>query len=131
MKEKPEEEKVRIDKWLWSVRIYKTRSQATEACRSGKVFVNNEPAKPGRTIRPGEIVVVKKTPVWYTYEVKALTEKRLPAPLAAEHYRNLTPEEELNKLNITRLSGFEYREKGCGRPTKRERREINRLKKLS
>ncbi len=123
-------EKMRIDKWLWAIRIYKTRSQASEACRSGKVFVGNEPAKPSKLVQPGEIVVVKKLPVWYTYEILALTERRLSPALAAEKYRNLTPQEELDKLNITRISGFEYRERGSGRPTKRERREIDRLKDL-
>lgn len=124
-----EKEKIRIDRWLWAVRVFKTRSQATEACRKGNVFIENTPAKPSRIIRCGEVVVVKKSPVWYSLEVLEITGKRVSPAIALNLYRNLTPQEELNKLNVTKISGFEYRERGSGRPTKMERRSMDRLKK--
>lgn len=121
-------EEVRLDKWLWSVRIFKTRSLATEACKKGRVFINDLPAKPGRMINTGEVIVVRKPPVIYSYEVTSLIDKRQSASIASEQYRNLTPQEELDKLDLLKIGDYEYRDRGAGRPTKRERRLLDRLK---
>lgn len=116
---------VRIDKWLWAMRIFKTRTIATEACKKGRVGVGDTmPVKPSRTIAVGDIVKVRKSPVTYSFEVLALTENRLGAKLVPEYMRNVTPQSELDLLEVVRLSGFIDRAKGLGRPTKREGREL-------
>ncbi len=119
-------DKVRIDKWLWSVRIYKTRNLATEACRKGRILVNGMEAKASREARIGDIILVRKLPVIFTYKVTALAEKRLPAKLVPEFLLDMTSVEELNKLKVSD-SFFTRREKGSGRPTKKERRLLDNL----
>jgi len=121
------EKDIRIDKWLWAVRIFKTRSSASEACRRGKVMVNNMPVKPSRTIRINDIVSVRKPPVLFSYRVKGLLGKRLSARLVAEYVENITPESELEKLKV-KDDFFIHRDKGAGRPTKKERRTIDRIR---
>jgi len=118
---------VRIDKFLWSVRIYKTRSIASDACRKGKVFINNLQVKPSRIIVVNEIILVKKPPVIYTYRVKEPVENRVSAKLAEQFIEDLTSDEEKAKLNIRQSLGIVIREKGSGRPTKRNRRVIDKL----
>jgi ribosome-associated heat shock protein Hsp15 len=122
-----EEEKTRIDKWLWSVRMFKTRSQASEACRKGRIIINGIQVKPSRDIKAGEIVLIRKPPAVYTYRVKSLVQNRLSAPLARECYEDLTSVEELNKLKINE-SLFFKRDRGAGRPTKKERRILDKLR---
>jgi ribosome-associated heat shock protein Hsp15 len=122
-----EEGKTRIDKWLWSVRIFKTRSQASEACRKGRIIINGIQVKPSRDIKAGEIVLIRKPPAVYTYRVKSLVQKRLSAPLARECYEDLTSVEELNKLKINETLFFK-RDRGAGRPTKKERRILDKLR---
>ena len=117
----------RLDKFLWSVRIYKTRSDAADACRSGKVKIMNVEAKPSREIKVGEEFEVRKVNVNYKYRVVALTENRLPAKLVPEFIHDLTPEEELAKLNVPKESLFISRDKGSGRPTKKESRLLDDL----
>lgn len=120
-------EEVRIDKWLWAMRIYKTRTISTDACRKGRVSVGAEdapPAKPSRTIKTGDIVYVRKPPITYTFRVKALTENRLGARLVPEYLENLTPQSQYDLLDIIAVSGFVDRRKGLGRPTKREGRDL-------
>ncbi len=117
---------VRIDKWLFAVRIYKTRALATDACRRGRVLVNGIPAKPSKELRTGDKVTVRKLPVIYNFNVKGLTDKRVAARLVSEFLEDLTTPEELNKLNI-RESFFIKRDRGTGRPTKKERRDIEGL----
>lgn len=112
---------------MWSVRIYKTRSDAADACRSGKVKIMNIEAKPSREIKVGEEFEIRKVNVNYKYRVVALTENRLPAKLVQEFIHDLTPEEELAKLNIPKESLFISRDKGSGRPTKKERRLLDDL----
>jgi ribosome-associated heat shock protein Hsp15 len=119
---------LRIDKWLWAVRVFKTRSLASEACRSGKVRILDQVVKPSRELKSGEIVTVSLPPVTRTLKVVALTGNRLSAKLVPGFMEDLTPEEEYLKLKRTREAGFEFRERGLGRPTKRERREIEFLK---
>jgi len=123
-------EKVRIDKWLWSVRIFKSRTIATDACKEGKVKFNGVAAKSSQLIQVGDLVEVKKEGFNMQYKVLNLIEKRVGAPIALACYEDLTPEEELNKFKewFVGKSGVEYREKGAGRPTKRERREIDDFK---
>ena len=117
--------KVRIDKWLWAVRIFKTRSQATEACRKGKVSVGNLPAKASREVHPGEVVNVLKPPVTYSYKVLALAEKRMSAKLAASFVEDVTPPQELDTLKMQKQMNWISRERGTGRPTKKERRKLD------
>ena len=124
------EKGVRIDKWLWAVRIYKTRNQATIACRSGKVKIHDTTVKPSHEVRPGEVIILNILPFTKTIKVLGLLEKRVSAKLAEEYVQDMTPKEEYQKVKIMRESNFEYRERGVGRPTKRARRDIDQLKKF-
>jgi ribosome-associated heat shock protein Hsp15 len=119
--------KMRIDKWLWAVRIYKTRNKAAEACRKGRVIIDGLQVKPSREIKPGDIILIRKLPVIFTYKVKDLLQRRPPAKIAAEYYVDLTSVEELDKLKINETI-FVKREKGTGRPTKKERRIMDKLR---
>ena len=123
-------DEVRIDKWLWAMRIFKTRTIATEACRKGRVSVgdNDSPIKPSRILRVGEVVNVRKPPVTYSFRVKALTENRLGAKLVPDYLENITPQSQLDLLDVVKISGFIDRRKGLGRPTKREGRELSRFR---
>ena len=116
--------KVRIDKWLWAVRIYKTRSQASEACKMGRILISGMEVKPSREIRIGDIVFIRKLPVIYTLRVIALVENRLPASRVREFAEDLTSTEELDKLKIKDTAFFK-RDRGTGRPTKKERRLLD------
>lgn len=116
---------MRIDKYLWAVRIYKTRSKATDACRTGKVIISDIPAKASREVKKGEIIDVKKNPVTYRYRVIEPIGKRVSAKLAVKYVEDITPEEELKKLE-TMKNHFVKRDRGKGRPTKKERRDIER-----
>ncbi|WP_297071858.1 RNA-binding S4 domain-containing protein [uncultured Duncaniella sp.] len=115
---------VRIDKWLWAMRVFKTRTVATEACKKGRVYVGNAIAKPSRTIKVGDVVNVRKPPVTYSFRVLALAQNRLGAKLVPEYMENITPKSELDLLEVVKISGFIDRRKGLGRPTKREGREL-------
>ncbi|MCI5083949.1 MAG: RNA-binding S4 domain-containing protein [Saprospiraceae bacterium] len=123
-------EKVRVDKWLWSVRIFKSRTLATAACKSGKVRVNDEIVKPSYSLQRGDMVDVKKNGFDLQFKVVDLLKKRVGAPLAVKCYVDLTPQEEINKYKdwFVGKGKIEFREKGMGRPTKRERREIDDFK---
>ncbi|MCX6247643.1 MAG: S4 domain-containing protein [Bacteroidetes bacterium] len=123
------EEGVRIDKWLWSVRVFKTRNQATLACRSGKVRMDEHPVKPSREIKTGDKVTVSLETLKRTMKVLAPVEHRVGAKLVEQFMEDLTPPEEYQKLKLRKNAGFGYRLRGLGRPTKRERREIDVLKK--
>jgi ribosome-associated heat shock protein Hsp15 len=118
---------IRIDKWLWAVRVYKTRSDATEACRTGRVGVNGSPAKPSKEVKAGDAVTVRKNPVTYTLRVLEPVQNRQPARNVPLYAENITPEEELMKLTTSRFAGFGVRERGAGRPTKKDRREVDEL----
>jgi ribosome-associated heat shock protein Hsp15 len=120
-------EKVRIDKWLWAVRIYKTRSMAAEACSSGKVKIDGKSIKPAKEISEGMIIELYKDMMHRKFKVLQLLEKRVAAKLVAEYMEDLTPESEFVNRESVMSSAF-YRKKGLGRPTKKERREIDRLK---
>mgnify|MGYP000008910303 FL=1 len=119
---------VRIDKWIWAMRIFKTRTVATDSCKKGRVMLRTPGgdvvAKPSRMIKVGDVVLVRKPPVTYSFRVKALTENRLGARLAPEYMENITPKEQYDLLDVIRISGFIDRRKGLGRPTKREGRDL-------
>ena len=115
---------VRIDKWLWAMRIFKTRTVATEACKKGRVLMGGVAVKPSRTIKEGDIINVRKPPVTYSFRVKALAQNRLGARLVPDYMENITPKSELDLLDVIRISGFIDRRKGLGRPTKREGRDL-------
>ncbi len=122
--------KVRVDKWLWSVRIFKSRSMATDACKSGKIKIEGINLKPSYLLQREEILQVRKEGFNLIYRVIDLLEKRVSATLAEPCYENLTPEEELNKYKSWYIgkAAPERREKGAGRPTKRERRTLDDFK---
>lgn len=122
--------KVRIDKWLWSVRLFKSRSMATDACKSGKVKLSGKTAKSSSLVSQGDIVEVKKNGFNLTFRAVQLIEKRVSATLAAPCIEDLTPPEELSKYKdwFTGKAAPEFRERGDGRPTKKERREIDEFK---
>ncbi len=119
---------VRVDKWLWAVRVFKTRSDAAEACRTGKVTINGAEAKPSKELKESDILTVKKVPIMrYSYKVLGLVERRLPAKDVPTYCLDITPQEELDKLNAPKETFFVVRDRGAGRPTKKERRDMDAL----
>ncbi len=122
---------VRIDKWLWAVRVFKTRSLASQACRSGKVMIDDQQVKPSREVKEGDIVKIEITPQFTrTLKVLQVLNNRVGAKLVPEYADDLTPQEEYDRLKKVNELNWERRERGLGRPTKKQRREINRLKDL-
>lgn len=120
-------EEVRVDKWLWAVRIFKTRTIASEACKKGRVMVNNISVKPSRTIRKGDIIQVRKPPVTYSFKVLALADKRMGAKMVPDFMENITPPDQYEILELNNISGFVDRQRGTGRPTKKERRDLEQF----
>ena len=114
----------RLDKWLWAVRIFKTRSLAADACKNGRVTINGALAKPARTVKEGDEVSVRKPPVTYTFRVLQAIEKRVGAKLLPDIIENITDPSQYELLEMSRISGFVNRAKGTGRPTKKDRRAI-------
>ena len=120
-------EEVRLDKYLWSIRAYKTRSEATTACKGGKVRLNGADVKPSKAVKVGDVIVVRKGPVTYTYKAIALIDKRQGPKLVSQYAENLTPQEELDKLRAPVETFFLKRDRGTGRPTKKDRRQMDDL----
>ena len=118
---------VRIDKFLWAIRVYKTRTDATDACKGSKVTVGGADVKPVREVKAGDVINVRKGPVLYTYKVLAPLEKRVGAKDVPTYAENLTPQSELEKLHAPVETFFIRRDRGAGRPTKKERREMDSL----
>lgn len=118
---------VRIDKYLWSIRVFKTRSDATDACKGGKVRLNGADIKPSRTVKPGDTINVRKGAITYTYKVIALIDKRQGAKSVPQYAENITPQEEIDKLKSPVETFFLKRDRGSGRPTKKERRQMDSL----
>ncbi len=116
---------VRIDKWLWAVRLFKTRSQAAEACKKGKITVNNQTAKPSREVVAGDTVFIRQQPINRTYKVLEIAGKRMGAKLTVDFVKEITPQEELDILETQKHMRWITREKGTGRPTKKERRDMD------
>lgn len=117
----------RLDKWLWAVRLFKTRALATDACRAGSVAIAGQTAKPAREVRAGEIVTVRQSLITRTLRVVGAPRARVGAKLVPEFCADLTPASEFEKLREQRMQHFLAREKGSGRPTKRDRRELERF----
>jgi ribosome-associated heat shock protein Hsp15 len=122
-------ESVRIDKWLWAVRVFKTRSQAAAACKGGKIKIDGQNVKASREVKQGEEISVSLTTFTKTIRVKELLQNRVGAKLVDDYMEDLTPQEEYDKQKIKQQLNMEYRKRGEGRPTKKERRIIERLKK--
>ena len=120
-------EEVRIDKYLWSIRVFKTRSEATDACKGGKIRVNGADTKPSKPVKVGDTIVARKGAVTYTYKVLQLIDKRQGAKLVPNYAENLTPAEELAKLRAPVETFFLKRDRGAGRPTKKDRRQMESL----
>lgn len=115
---------MRIDKFLWCVRLFKTRSLAAEACNSGKIIIDGQTVKPSREIKPGIVFSYKNAGIHYIYEIKDIPKSRVGAPLVRQYMEDNTPEEEIEKLEMMRLAKSFTRARGLGRPTKKERRDI-------
>lgn len=120
-------EEVRIDKWLWAVRIFKTRTIAAEACKKGRVMIGDVPVKPSRNIRTGEIIQVRKPPITFSFKVLALADKRMGAKMVPQFMENVTPPDQYELLELNKISGFVDRQRGTGRPTKKERRDLDQF----
>lgn len=116
---------VRIDKWMWAVRLFKTRSLAAEACKKGKVYIQNVAVKPSRNVKVGDVVCIKKNPVLFSFKVLALSENRMGAKLVSGFMENVTTQEQLDLLELGRIAGQGIRDRGTGRPTKKERRDLD------
>ena len=120
-------EGIRIDKYLWAIRVFKTRTDATDACKGGKVKIGTVNTKPSREVQVGEVISVRKGAVTFTYKVLQLVDHRLGAKLVPDFAENLTPESEIEKLRAPVESFFLTRDRGAGRPTKKDRREIEQI----
>lgn len=118
-------EQARIDKWLWAARIFKTRSLAADACKNGRVSINNVNVKPSHMVKVGETVCVRKPPVTYSFKILQTIEQRVGAKLIPEIYENVTTPDQYELLEMNRISGFVDRARGTGRPTKKERRALD------
>lgn len=118
---------VRIDKYLWAIRAFKTRNEATEACTGGKVKLNDAPVKPAKTVRIGDVIAVRKGAVQFIWKVVQPLEKRVGAALVSQYAENLTPQSELDKLRAPVETFFLKRDRGTGRPTKKDRRTMEAL----
>ena len=114
----------RIDKWMWAARIFKTRTIAAEACKKGRVSMNGTQVKASRTVKPGDVIQVRKPPVTYSFKVLQPIEKRVGAKLVPEIMENVTTSDQYELLEMSRISGFVNRAKGTGRPTKKDRRSL-------
>ena len=122
---------VRVDKWLWATRVFKTRSIATDACKKGRVTIKGVTVKPSHTVKIADVIVVRKPPISYSFEVLGVIENRVGAKLVPEYLKNVTPKEQYELLEMTRISGFVDRQKGLGRPTKKEGRELAKFTDLT
>lgn len=115
----------RIDKWLWAVRVFKTRTIAAEACKKGRVSINGSQVKPARMVKPGDVIQVKKSPITYSFKVLQAIEKRVGAKIVSEFMENITTPDQYELLEMSKISGFVGRAKGTGRPTKKDRRDLD------
>lgn len=118
------DDNIRVDKWLWATRVFKTRSLAANACKNSQISVNGIIVKPSRTLQIGDIITVKKAPIMHTYKVLGFLSQRQSAKVAAEYIEDQTPLSEIEQLKISRLQKSAFREPGLGRPTKKERRSL-------
>ena len=117
-------QEARIDKWMWAARIFKTRTVAAEACKKGRINLNGAQAKPARMVKAGDIIQVRKPPVTYSFKVLQPIEKRVGAKLVPEIMENITTPDQYELLEMSKISGFVNRAKGTGRPTKKDRSDL-------
>ncbi len=115
---------VRIDKWLWAVRLFKTRTLAAEACKKGKVIIKNVQVKPSRNVKVGDVICIKRNPYLFSFEVLALAENRMNAKLVADFMKNVTTADQLELIELAKLAGNTGRDPRTGRPTKKDRRDL-------
>ncbi len=116
---------VRIDKWMWAVRLFKTRSIASEACKKGKILIQNTVVKPSRNVKVGDVICIRRNPVLFSFKVLALTENRMNAKLVNEFVENVTTPDQLELIELGKLAAQNGRDRGTGRPTKKERRDLD------
>ena len=115
----------RLDKWLWASRIFKTRTIAADACKNGRITVNNVLVKPSRMVKTGDVIGVRKPPVTYGFRILKTIEQRVGAKLLPEIYEKITTPDQYELLEMNRISGFVDRQRGTGRPTKKDRRQMD------
>ena len=120
-------DEVRIDKWMWATRIFKTRTIAADACKKNRVMIGGVNMKPSRMVKVGDIIQVRKPPITCSFEVLALTDRRMGAKLVPNYLKNVTTPDQYEILEINKISGFVNRAKGLGRPTKKDRRELEQF----
>ncbi|MCK9343816.1 MAG: RNA-binding S4 domain-containing protein [Massilibacteroides sp.] len=120
-------EEVRIDKWLWAVRIFKTRSIAADACKKGRVTINKVTIKPSKMIKEGQVINVKKPPIIFSFKVLRLAKSRMSAKLVPDFMKNVTTADQYELMKMNKISGFVDRQRGLGRPTKKDRRELDQF----
>ena len=120
-------DEVRVDKWLWAVRVFKTRTIASDACKKGRVMIDRVAVKPSRNVRVGEIVEVRKPPITFSFKVLELADKRMGAKMVPQYMENVTPSDQYELLELNKISGFVDRQRGTGRPTKKERRDMEQF----
>ena len=118
---------VRIDKWMWATRLFKTRTIAVEACKKNRVSIGGVNVKPSRMIKVGDILQIRKPPITFSFKVLDVTEKRMGAKLVPQYLENVTPPEQYELLEMNKISGFVDRAHGLGRPTKKERRDLEQF----
>ena len=118
---------VRIDKWMWATRIFKTRTIAADACKKGRVMVGGVTVKPSRMIKVGEVIQVRKPPITFSFKVLDLSQNRMGAKLVPQYMENVTTPDQYEILEMNKISGFVNRAKGLGRPTKKDRRELEQF----
>ena len=120
-------DEVRIDKWMWATRIFKTRTIAADACKKNRVMIGGVDMKPSRMVKVGDVIQVRKPPITYSFEVLALTDRRMGAKLVPNYLKNVTTPDQYEILEMNKISGFVNRAKGLGRPTKKDRRELEQF----
>ncbi|MDD3489599.1 MAG: RNA-binding S4 domain-containing protein, partial [Paludibacter sp.] len=118
---------VRIDKWLWAVRLFKTRSLASEACKKGKVLIQGVQVKPSRNVKVGDVIAIRRNPVLFSFKVLALSENRMNAKLVSGFMEDVTTTDQLELIELARIAAKSGRDRGTGRPTKKERRDLDDL----
>ena len=120
-------DEVRIDKWMWATRIFKTRTIAADACKKNRVMIGGVNMKPSRMVKVGDVIQVRKPPITYSFEVLALTDRRMGAKLVPNYLKNVTTPDQYEILEMNKISGFVNRAKELGRPTKKDRRELEQF----
>lgn len=120
-------DEVRIDKWMWATRIFKTRTIAADACKKNRVMIGGVNMKPSRMVKVGDVIQVRKPPITFSFEVLALTDRRMGAKLVPNYLKNVTTPDQYEILEMNKISGFVNRAKGLGRPTKKDRRELEQF----